>query len=115
MRARVDGTTVALTDDLQLDRQMRHNIEVVIDRLTAGPALRARLAEAVELGLRMGGGNLVVALEQELRPREAPAIPMPTRLHSRPIMARGPSGVAAAAPGLGYLPFGPLRLHTLRA
>ncbi len=32
-RARVDGQVVQLTDDLQLDRQMRHNIEVVIDRL----------------------------------------------------------------------------------
>src|SRR5271169_4309461 len=35
-RARVDGRVVQLTDDLQLDRQMRHNIEVVVDRLTAG-------------------------------------------------------------------------------
>src|SRR5215467_8652072 len=35
VRARVDGRIVQLTDNLQLDRQMRHNIEVVIDRLTA--------------------------------------------------------------------------------
>ncbi|HWC88005.1 MAG TPA: excinuclease ABC subunit A, partial [Pirellulales bacterium] len=76
VRARVDGTVVPLTDDLQLDRQMRHNIEVVIDRLTAGPALRARLAEAVELGLRMGGGNLIVALEQgDAQAGTAPAAP----------------------------------------
>ena len=34
VRARVDGTVVQLTDDLSLDRQMRHNIEVVIDRLS---------------------------------------------------------------------------------
>ena len=37
VRARVDGRVVRLTDDLRLDRQMRHNIEVVIDRLVAGP------------------------------------------------------------------------------
>ena len=36
-RARVDGTVVNLTDTLRLDRQMRHNIEVVADRLVAGP------------------------------------------------------------------------------
>ena len=44
---------------------MRHNIEVVIDRLVAGPKVRPRLAEAVELALRLGEGNLVVAVEEE--------------------------------------------------
>ena len=34
---------VRLTDDLQLDRQMRHNIEVVVDRLVVKPAIRPRL------------------------------------------------------------------------
>jgi excinuclease ABC subunit A len=63
VRARVDGTIVSLSDDLGLDRQMRHTIDVVIDRLTAEPGLRVRLAEAVELALRMGDGNLIVALE----------------------------------------------------
>src|SRR5688500_9895588 len=47
VRARVDGRVVSLTDDLSLDRQMRHSIEVVVDRLTAGTAIRGRLSEAV--------------------------------------------------------------------
>ena len=42
---------------------MRHNIEVVVDRLTAGAAIRPRLAEAVELALRLGEGNLIIALD----------------------------------------------------
>ena len=50
VRARVDGLIVQLTDNLSLDRQMRHNIEVVIDRLEAKSSIRGRLAEAVELG-----------------------------------------------------------------
>ncbi|MBI2823924.1 MAG: excinuclease ABC subunit UvrA [Planctomycetia bacterium] len=62
-RARVDGRVVPLSDDLRLDRQMRHNIEVVVDRLVASPDGRARLAEAVELALRLGQGNLVIAVE----------------------------------------------------
>ena len=61
-RARVDGTIVQLTDDLHLDRQMRHNIEVVIDRLTIGES-RVRLAEAVELALKMGQGSLIVSTD----------------------------------------------------
>ncbi|MEN6451228.1 MAG: excinuclease ABC subunit UvrA [Thermoguttaceae bacterium] len=64
-RARVDGRVVALSENLRLDRQMRHDIEVVVDRLVAGPKMRARLAEAVELALRMGEGNLIVATEGE--------------------------------------------------
>ena len=62
LRARVDGTIARLSDNLRLDRQMRHNIEVVIDRLVQdGPASRNRLSEAVERGLLIGQGNLIVA------------------------------------------------------
>ena len=61
VRARVDGSVVRLTDDLQLDRQMRHFIEVVVDRVTTGPSSSSRIAEAVEMALRMGDGNLVVS------------------------------------------------------
>ncbi|GAG49251.1 unnamed protein product, partial [marine sediment metagenome] len=63
VRARVDGSVVRLSDDLRLDRQMRHDIEVVVDRLAAGPNIRPRLAEAVELALQTGEGNLIVAPE----------------------------------------------------
>ncbi len=62
-RARVDGRVVQLSDDLKLDRQMRHHIQVVVDRLTAGPSVRPRLAEAVELALKLGSGELIVAVD----------------------------------------------------
>jgi len=65
-RARVDGQIVRLTDDLKLDRQMRHDIEVVIDRLTEEVLDDSRLAEAVERALAVGDGNLVV-LEETLK------------------------------------------------
>ena len=62
-RARVDGKAVSLTDNLGLDRQIKHNIEVVIDRLKAGSSIRARLAEAVEAALKRGEGTVIVAAE----------------------------------------------------
>ncbi|MDZ4780543.1 MAG: excinuclease ABC subunit A, partial [Planctomycetia bacterium] len=65
VRARVDGRAVSLSDDLKLDRQMRHNIEVVIDRLTASATNRTRIAEAVDQALKLGQGNLIVALEDD--------------------------------------------------
>ncbi len=63
VRARVDGKVFALTDRLELDRQIKHNIEVVIDRLKAGPGGRARLAEAIEAALKLGEGTVIVAVE----------------------------------------------------
>ena len=65
VRARVDGRVVLLTESQSLDRQMRHDIEVVIDRLVAGPTIRTRLAEAVELALKLGDGNLIIAMETD--------------------------------------------------
>ena len=52
-----------MADDLALDRQIKHDIEVVIDRLKAGPAIRRRLAEAVEAALKLGEGTVIVAVE----------------------------------------------------
>src|SRR6476660_9042237 len=62
VRARVDGKYVSLNDDLSLDRQMRHNIEVVVDRLKAAPSIRGRLAEAVDTALGIGKGNIIIGM-----------------------------------------------------
>ncbi|MGH7129783.1 MAG: excinuclease ABC subunit UvrA, partial [Planctomycetaceae bacterium] len=70
LRARVDGTIVQLTDDLRLDRHMKHTIEVVIDRLTAGKTGRARLAEAVETALRLSNGTLLLSRESRVESPE---------------------------------------------
>ena len=72
LRARVDGRIVNLSEAPTLDRQMRHTIDVVIDRLQAGPGLRTRLAEAVEQGLRQGQGSLIISTETQ-RAREETA------------------------------------------
>lgn len=63
LRARVDGEVVSLNDDLKLRRHHKHTIEVVIDRLVAGPASRSRLAEAVEQALKLADGKLICAPE----------------------------------------------------
>jgi len=63
LRARVDGQVVRLTEDLKLDRRIKHHIAIVIDRLSVDAKLRARLAEAVEQALNLAEGNIVVAIE----------------------------------------------------
>ena len=65
LRARVDGEVVQLTQDLGLDRQMRHSIEVIVDRLTAGKSSRARVAEAIENALKLSGGTLLVSMADD--------------------------------------------------
>ncbi len=59
-RARVDGQVIALSEAPPLARNLRHSIEVVVDRLTLSPQVRSRLAEAVEAALKIGEGTLVV-------------------------------------------------------
>ncbi len=63
VRARVNGQVFQLTDDLKLDRQIKHNIEVVIDRITINKQHRSRLAEAVEQALKLGQESVIVAVE----------------------------------------------------
>ena len=69
-RVRVDRRTVALSEVPALDRQLRHTIEVVIDRLVMRPDIRSRLAEAVELALKIGEGALVVEQESPDGPQD---------------------------------------------
>jgi excinuclease ABC subunit A len=64
VRARADGRVVRLTDDLKLQRQIKHNIEIVIDRLKVEAKVRPRLAEAVEQALALGEGALIIAVEK---------------------------------------------------
>jgi len=62
-RARADGQIVALSEAPSLARNIRHHIEVVVDRLTITTNIRPRLAEAVESALKLGDGTLFVQTE----------------------------------------------------
>ena len=65
-RARVDGQIYDLTDDIKLDRNMRHNIEIVVDRIVMSEEIRGRLAESVEAALELGQGTLIVHVLDEV-------------------------------------------------
>ncbi len=52
VRARIDGQTVELSDDLELDRKKKHNIELIIDRLVVKEDIRSRLAEDIEMAFK---------------------------------------------------------------
>ena len=62
-RARVDGTVCYLEEEIELDRNKRHNIEVVVDRLKISPDKRTRIAESVESALKLSGGYVMINAE----------------------------------------------------
>ena len=63
-RARVDGTVCRVEDPPPLEKLLKHTIDVMVDRLVPSEATRSRVAEAVELALRTGGGQVIVAGEK---------------------------------------------------
>lgn len=63
LRARVDGETINLAEAPALRKHHKHTIDVVIDRLTAGPGQRTRVAEAVEQALKLGDGRLICSAD----------------------------------------------------
>src|SRR5215210_952919 len=58
-RARVDGATHSLAEPPTLDKQKKHTIEVVVDRLSAKPTSKRRLTDSVETALALAGGLVV--------------------------------------------------------
>src|SRR5437660_1334850 len=59
-RARVDGVVHELTEDIELDRNRKHTIEVVVDRLVVRDNLGRRLADPLETALRLADGVVQV-------------------------------------------------------
>jgi len=64
-RGRVDGTYMDLSDDIDLARYKKHTIEADIDRFTVNSKNRSRLAESLEMGLKLGGGIVIVNMNDE--------------------------------------------------
>ena len=58
VRARIDGETFELTDDIDLDKNKKHTVELIVDRLVIKPEIRSRLTESVEVALKHAN-NLV--------------------------------------------------------
>ena len=59
-RARVDGEVVQLTDPPQLEKKLKHDIEVVVDRLVAREGVQRRLTDSVETALRIADGLVLI-------------------------------------------------------
>ncbi|HOQ90444.1 MAG TPA: excinuclease ABC subunit UvrA, partial [Candidatus Hydrogenedentes bacterium] len=67
-RVRVDGVMRSVEEDIELERYVKHDIDVVVDRIRIRDGIRRRLADSVETCLKLGSGLIRI---EEIRPDEA--------------------------------------------
>ena len=60
LRARIDGESYPLDETPKLDKQKKHTIEIVVDRLVVRPGMRQRLTDSLETALKQSGGLVTV-------------------------------------------------------
>ena len=59
VRVRIDGSLYELTEEISLDKNIKHNIDIVVDRLVVKPGIERRLADSIENVLELADGLLV--------------------------------------------------------
>ena len=62
VRVRVDGEVLPLSDDIELEKNKKHTIEVVVDRIIVKEGIIRRLTDSVEAALKLGEGMMVAAV-----------------------------------------------------
>ncbi|HFK1703461.1 TPA: excinuclease ABC subunit UvrA [Bacillus paranthracis] len=77
VRVRVDGEMLDVSEDIALDKNKKHSIEVVIDRIVVKEGIASRLADSLESALKLGGGRVLIDVmgEEELLFSEHHACP----------------------------------------
>ena len=61
-RVRVDGSLYDLSETIALDKNIKHNVEIVLDRLVLRGDVRARLSDSVESALREADGKIIISI-----------------------------------------------------
>ncbi|MGG3799070.1 excinuclease ABC subunit UvrA [Metabacillus fastidiosus] len=107
VRVRVDGEMTELTEEISLEKNKKHSIEVVIDRIVVKEGVSARLADSLETALRLGEGRVIIEIigEEELLFSEHHACPhcgfSIGELEPRMFSFNSPFGACPDCDGLG--------------
>lgn len=107
VRVRVDGELRDLDDNIELDKNKKHTIEVVIDRVVVKEGIEARLSDSLEAALRLAEGRVVVDVigQEELLFSEHHACPhcgfSIGELEPRMFSFNSPFGACTSCDGLG--------------
>lgn len=109
VRIRVDGEVYELTDDIEIDRKKKHNIELVVDRLVVKEKIRTRLTESVETALKYANNLVVIDIpgDKEILYSQNYACPdcniSIEELTPRMFSFNNPFGACPTCTGIGYL------------
>jgi excinuclease ABC subunit A len=110
VRVRVDGIVYTLDERIPLDKNKKHSIEVVVDRLVNGPAIKGRLVDSLETALKLSANGTVIVDLIDREPfvfSELLACPhcgiSYDELSPRMFSFNNPFGACETCSGLGYL------------
>ncbi|MBU1048930.1 excinuclease ABC subunit UvrA [Candidatus Bipolaricaulota bacterium] len=106
-RVRVDGVVRTLYEEIELAKQQKHTIDIVVDRMVVEPAKRSRIAESIETALKHGGGlvNIVSDEGEHLYSEHYACINCSIsyeELSPRMFSFNSPFGACPVCSGLGY-------------
>ena len=108
-RVRVDGILYDLTEEIKLEKNKKHNIELVVDRLVLKDGLRRRLTDSIETACSHSGGLVIIELpttKEELSFSQNYACEdcgiSLTELEPRMFSFNNPAGACPACTGLGF-------------
>jgi excinuclease ABC subunit A len=107
VRVRVDGELVDIGDEIELEKNKKHSIEVVVDRIVVKEGVSARIADSLETALKLGEGKVLVDVmgEEELLFSENHACPhcgfSIGELEPRMFSFNSPFGACSECDGLG--------------
>ena len=65
VRVRVDGNLYDLTEEIKLDKNLKHNIEIVVDRLVVKEGIEKRLTDSIETVMKLANGLMIVDVSGE--------------------------------------------------
>lgn len=108
IRLRVDGELVEIEEEIKLEKNKKHDIDVVIDRIVVKEGVATRLSDSLEAALKLGNGQVIVDLigQEELRFNEHHACPMCgfsiSELEPRLFSFNAPYGACEKCDGLGH-------------
>lgn len=109
VRVRIDGQTYELTDDIDLDRKKKHNIDLIVDRLVIKDDIRTRLTESVEIALKYANNLVTIDIpgDKEILFSQNYACPdcgiSIEELTPRMFSFNNPIGACPTCTGIGYL------------
>ncbi len=108
VRVRVDGNLYELTEEIKLDKNQKHNIEIVVDRLVVKPGIEKRLTDSIETVLGLSEGLLMVDTMDEQIHTYSQSFACPDcgismeEIEPRSFSFNNPFGACPECYGLGY-------------